>query len=73
MSIELADAKEGRRYRVTWGDCCCDGSFEAILERKNYVPDPPEPEPFLESVTFANGVTVSGMAVRLEESVRQRP
>ena len=52
---------------MTWHDCCVDGNFEAVLERKNYVPDPPEPEPFLDSVTFANGVTISGHGVGLEE------
>jgi hypothetical protein len=66
--VELAAAEEGKRYRVTWDDCCVGGSFEAVLERKNYVPDPPEPEPFLESVTFANGVTISGHGVGLEEA-----
>lgn len=66
--MELADAVAGRRYCVKWTDCCAQGRFEAVLERKNYVPDPPEPEPFLESVTFANGVTISGIAVRLEEA-----
>ena len=65
--MELEDAEEGKRYRVTWHDCCAVGSFEALLERKNYVPDPPEPEPFLEGLTFANGVTISGRGVGLEE------
>ena len=61
------EAVEGRRYRVRWDDCCAQGSFEAVLERKNYVPDPPEPEPFLEGLIFANGVTVSGHGIVLTE------
>jgi hypothetical protein len=65
--MDLADAEEGKRYRVEWDDCCAQGGFEALLERKNYVPDPPEPEPFLESLIFANGVTISGHGVGLEE------
>ena len=65
----MEGAEEGRRYRVEWYDCCAQGSFEAVLERKNYVPDPPEPEPFLESLTFTNGVTISGHGVGLEEAV----
>ena len=65
--MKLEDAEEGKRYRVKWDDCCAGGNFEAVLLRKNYVPDPPEPEPFLEDVTFANGVTVSGHGVALEE------
>ena len=63
----MESAEEGRRYRVKWDDCCASGSFEAVLERKTYVPDPPEPEPVLESLTFANGVTISGHGVGLEE------
>jgi hypothetical protein len=65
--MRLEEAETGRKYRVTWQDCCAEGSFEAVLERKNYVPDPPEPEPFLESVTFANGVTISGRSVDATE------
>lgn len=68
MRVSMEGAKEGRRYRVRWDDCCAQGNFEAVLERKNYVPDPPEPEPFLESLTFANGVTISGHGVALEET-----
>jgi hypothetical protein len=67
--VDLENAEEGHRYRVEWHDCCTEGGFEAMLERKNYVPDPPEPEPFLESLTFANGVTISGYGVDLEEVV----
>jgi len=63
----MEDAEVGKRYRVDWDDCCVQGSFEAVLEAKNYVPDPPEPEPFLESLTFGNGVTISGHGVGLEE------
>ena len=63
--MELEDAEEGKRYRVEWDDCCAHGNFEAILERKNYVP---EPEPYFESLTFANGVTISGLGVDLEEA-----
>jgi hypothetical protein len=63
----MEDAEVGKRYRVDWDDCCVEGSFEAVLEAKNYVPDPPEPEPFLESATFGNGVTISGHGVGLEE------
>ena len=66
--MELQSAVEGTRYRVIWDDCCAGGSFEAVLTRKNYVPDPPEPEPFLENVTFDNGVTISGHGVVLEET-----
>lgn len=67
----MESAEEGRRYRVKWDDCCAAGSFEAVLERKNYVPDPPEPEPFLESLTFDNGVTISGRGVALDEAPRR--
>lgn len=70
MSTEPAGldrAEEGKRYRVSWNDCCTQGSFEAVLESKNYVPDPPESEPFLENVTFGNGVTLSGSCIELEE------
>jgi hypothetical protein len=67
MGIDMEDAEVGKRYRVDWDDCCVQGSFEAVLEAKNYVPDPPEPEPFLESLTFGNGVTISGHGVGLEE------
>jgi hypothetical protein len=66
--MELESTEEGKRYRVAWGDCCAQGNFEAVLTRKNYVPDPPEPEPFLESLTFDNGVTISGHGVALEEA-----
>ena len=71
--MELEDAEEGKRDRVTWDDCCVSGNFEAILERKNYVPDPPEPEPYLESLTFANGITISGHGVGLEEIANVAP
>jgi hypothetical protein len=63
--IDAGDAEEGAVYEVTWDDCCAQGRFVAVLERKNYVPDPPEPRPFLESLAFANGVTVSGHGVIL--------
>ena len=65
--VELEDAVVGKRYRVEFDDCCVEGSFEAVLEAKNYVPDPPDPEPFLESLTFANGVTIRGFGVELTE------
>jgi hypothetical protein len=52
-------AEIGVTYKVTFDDCCVKGSFTSALTAKNYVPDPPETEPFLESVTFANGVTLT--------------
>lgn len=67
VNIEMESAEEGKRYRVEWDDCCAQGRFEAVLKAKNYVPDPPEPAPFLESLTFANGVTISGHGIGLEE------
>ena len=63
----MEDAVIGRLYRVEWDDCCAKGSFEAVLAVKRYVPDPPEPEPFLDGLLFANGVTVSGIGVVLTE------
>jgi hypothetical protein len=59
-SISLTDAEVGAEYRVTWDDCCVQGSFQARVASKKYVPDPPETEDFLDSVTFDNGVTLSG-------------
>jgi hypothetical protein len=64
--MALEDAVVGTRYRVTWNDCCVEGFFESALASKNYVPDPPAPEPFLESVTFGNGVTISSFGYALE-------
>lgn len=64
--MTLEDAVEGTRYKVVFDDCCAQGSFEAVLTSKNYRPDPPEPAPFLVSVTFDNGVTISGYGVQLE-------
>lgn len=64
--MTLVDATEGTRYKVSFSDCCVGGSFEAVLVSKNYIPDPPEPVPFLDSVTFDNGVTISGHGVSLE-------
>ena len=55
----LDRAEIGAAYKVTFDDCCVKGSFTSALTAKNYVPDPPEAEPFLESVTFANGVTLT--------------
>ena len=54
--MSLEDAQEGKRYKVTWNDCCAKGNFTATLLLKTYVPDPPEPELFFESATFDNGV-----------------
>jgi hypothetical protein len=65
--ISVEDAEIGRFYTVSWDDCCTKGSFSALLVAKNYVPDPPEPEPFLENVTFSNGVTIGGNCAVLEE------
>lgn len=67
--LSLEDAREGTAYRVAWDDCCAQGSFTAAVFSKNYTPDPPEPEPFLQSVTFGNGVTLSGHGVYLEEII----
>lgn len=53
------DAEVGTTYKVTLQDCCIEGTFTSELTAKNYVPDLPEPQPFLESVTFANGVTLT--------------
>lgn len=64
--MELENAEEGRRYKVTWDDCCVQGNFEAVLTSKNYVPDPTWDDPYLESLTFGNGVTISGHGIGLE-------
>jgi hypothetical protein len=58
--VNLEDAQQGKRYKVTWDDCCVQGSFEATVTAVNYDPDDSGPEPFLDSVTFGNGVTLSG-------------
>ena len=65
--MDLESAEEGQRYKVVFYDCCVQGEFTATLTRKNYVPAPPDPEPFLESLTFGNGVTISGHGISLEE------
>ena len=67
------DTEVGKRYRVEFKDCCVEGHFEAVLEVKNYVPNSPDdPTPFLDSLTFANGVTISdGIGVRLTEASGQ--
>lgn len=67
-AISLDSAVEGRRYLVRWDDCCAQGYFISVLESKNYVPDPPDPAPFLDSLKFANGVTVSRHGVSLQEA-----
>ena len=71
--MEPEAAEVGKRYRVSWDDCCVAGSFEAVLTAKNYVPDPPEAEPFLESVTFGNGVTFTRLGVQFEEAQAIQP
>ena len=58
--MNLEDAEIGGRYDVTWDDCCVAGRFTATVTAKNYKPDPPEKEDFLESVAFDNGVTLDG-------------
>ena len=74
--MELENAEEGKRYLVTWGDCIdCgfEGSFEAVLTAKKYVPASYAPDDsFLKSVTFDNGVTISGYGPTAEE-VAKRP
>ena len=66
--LELEEAETGKRYRVEFKDCCVEGSFEAVLTAKNYVPNSPsDPTPFLDSLTFGNGVTISGTGVGLAE------
>lgn len=67
--MDLEAAAVGQRYRVTWDDCCAQGSFEAVLEAKNSHIDPVDHEQMLDSLTFANGVTVSGYGVHLAEAV----
>jgi len=69
----IVDAEIGKVYRVTFSDCCVEGSFEAELVSKNYVPDPPDPDPFLQDVTFGNGVTISGCVVTLTEGTSPAP
>ena len=67
--MELEDAEVGRRYRVEFRDCCVEGHFEAPLAAKNYVPNSSADQaPFLDSLTFANGITIEGIAVCLEEA-----
>lgn len=53
--VALEDAVPGRRYRVTWDDCCAQGQFEAELLACSPPGDGTVP---VESLTFANGVTV---------------
>lgn len=67
--LPLEEVVEGKRYRVAWDDCCVQGNFESVLERKNYVPNSPtDPTPFLDSLTFDNGVTVSGHGIYIEKA-----
>jgi hypothetical protein len=64
--MSLEDATEGMRYRVTISDCCVEGSFDAVLLLKTYLPDDGT-DPQLDTVHFDNGVTLSGWAIELEE------
>lgn len=57
----------GRRYRVSWDDCCSQGSFEAVLEKHLTSTDPVSGEQVLDGVVFDNGVTVSGFGTTIEE------
>jgi hypothetical protein len=61
----LVSAQVGTRYRVKWADCCARGSFEATLTTKNYADIDGYP-PYVNSLTFDNGVTISGMKVEIE-------
>lgn len=67
--ITFEAAVEGKRYLVEWEDCCVEGSFEAVLERKNYGRNntPDNHSLYLDSLTFANGVTIDGHGVSLTE------
>ena len=64
--MDLEDAREGRRYRVTWEQCeshqcgTAEGSFTAVLLRKTWKDPVSSLGPFLESVTWDNGVTTGG-------------
>lgn len=64
---DFGKAKVNARYKVTFHDCCVQGEFTAVLASKNYDPDDPGSEPYLESLTFGNGVTLSGTGYDLEE------
>jgi hypothetical protein len=64
--MEMDDAVVGRRYLVEWDDCCAAGRFEAVLAVKHYVPDLPG-GPYLDGLTFDNGVTVRGHGVVLTD------
>jgi hypothetical protein len=68
--MEMEDAVVGRLYRVEWHDCCSEGRFEAVLAAADYAVyqgPGPEPELFLDGLTFVNGVTISGHGVVLTE------
>ena len=70
--VDVEDVEVGVRYRVAFSDCCVSGNFESEVTAKNYAPDLPGHEPYLETVTFANGVTldtsVGGQAVEAESA-----
>lgn len=72
--MDLEDAREGKRYKVTWesdpNDGGPEGSFTAVLVRKTYKPSPipPDLEPFLESALWDNGVTTGGYNYDLEKA-----
>jgi hypothetical protein len=62
----LVTAQVGTRYRVKWQDCCAQGHFEATLIAKNTEDDMRGYPSYVSSLTFDNGVTVSGMGVEIE-------
>jgi hypothetical protein len=66
VMVEMDNAEVGARYRVSWDDCCAQGSFESGVTARNERPDTAGGGTYLESLTFANGVTVSGHGVILE-------
>lgn len=74
--MTLDEAREGKRYRVTWeadpNDGGPEGSFTAVLLLKTYTPGLFADELFLDSVTWDNGVTTGGYSYEAEEVASER-
>lgn len=58
MSID--DVEIGKRYKISFDDCCVQGFFTASVLSIEVIED------FVSSVTFDNGVTISGHGVFVE-------
>lgn len=64
--VPVQEAVPGKRYRVAWGADGSAGSFEAELSAVNLADDGLGGQT-AQSLVFANGVTVGGWAVGMEE------